>query len=228
MKAAKKETEELKAALYSKEQKETQEKAIDKAREPLIDLDVKETEYMDLVLAGDTASALDIRKEIRAEERRLLRVEADDAALSTNREGREQDNLNARGLELETEFPFLVEGSDDFDSDVLDEIGTVYGGFYNRGNISQADAIEKATRLVIAARGLAPDSEVDSGYAKDPNSKARIKSSKKKAKLAKQQPHKTPSHNTNLDVDTDIATMSDEEFDAMPEAAKRRLRGDYA
>ena len=196
------------------------------AKVPAVDLDEKEKQYMDFVLEGETDKALAVRKEIRAEEQRLARSEATSVASEKLTVNKEQAAFDAMAASMVAEYPVLDDAMPEYDSDLASEVIDLYKGFSGTGKYTHAGALEKATKTMMASRGLTALSATPAAGSNKANKKASTAAAKVRAKG--QQPPKL-GESTGVDENaTDINSMSEEEFGTLPESTKRRMRGDFA
>jgi len=200
--------------------------------EPAFDFDAKEVEYMELVTDGEFDKAKAVRKEIRAAERAEL--EADVAAKADNTTARvnEQIAFNNKIQELNEEFDAFNPKNEAYDQVLVDEAVDRRDLFVARG-MSLADALDRAAREVAKLYDLssnfeaAADAELARIQAEEkgkPLPKKKI-DVKKKVALAKAQPPIMDEGSPQEESKTAL-TMTEAEFDALPEATKARMRGD--
>lgn len=215
-----------------KDDKEDEDKA------PEFDFDKKEEEYLQAVADGDVKLAKAIRGEIRKAERSLIEYETEqklrgelDAKGTQITESQKVDQLVK---EYETSFPMLKKGNKDFDGDLVTEILDDYKERLAAG-VAPSKAIEKSTRLILRSHGIDFDNpgkqsgktSLADGVRKDKKEEARGRN----ADASTRQPAKMGTGDKgkgkNLDAeDIDVNTLTDEEWDALPAATKKKLRGD--
>lgn len=228
MKAAEQKAKELEEkinALSTKHEEPVEDKA-EPEPEPF-DYTTKEKEAMNALLEGDEAQYLALREEIRQAERTEALREAKKLASEGDQQSREALEFTETGRQIESEYPQLVPETDGFNKDAYDEVMELYVGYSRTGQYSRSEALRKATDKAAKIHGLnkasakpTPDNVVSITDKKQPNLS-------KKAEVANNQPPVMQSGvEQNDEPSTDILSMSDEEFNALPEASKRRLRGD--
>ena len=121
-------------------------------------------------------------------------------------------------------------GADGFKQELVDEVLALHEGFVNSG-MTADKAIAKAVKYVAKMNDIVPLSEQgeDEGE-EDTTPKPKKKESKaeirKKAKAKTKQPGKMPKGG-DAEPSIDLESMSEDEFDALPESKKKELRGDY-
>jgi hypothetical protein len=208
------------------------EDLVEKKKEPEpepFDYAEKEKESYDAFLEGDTEKYSTIQQEIRAAQKEELRREAERIAAEGDQTVRETLTFEETGERIETEYPALVRDSENFNEDAYSDLMDLYVGYVNTGRYSRADALQMAADKSVRIHGL---KKQGSNLAKDGDNKVVELSTKKpdlkkKQKVAESQPPLKESGAAREDQPlVDVASMSDEEFAALPEATKRRLRGD--
>jgi hypothetical protein len=164
----------------------------------------------------------------------------------------EQVRLDMLIDSLEEKYPQLVEGNDEYDEGLVEEISDLRSAFEAKG-LASSDALKKAVKYALrdagtGSSGAQIDRDVEAA-AKDADKaadKAADKGKKEAAAAARKaeavrrnlatagkQPadlNKTPgldSHKAGGGGTDSVSKMTEEDFDALPEATKRKLRGDH-
>jgi len=214
MKAAEKQAKELKKQLES---------VVEQKSEPEpdpFDYAAKEAEAMDAVLEGDTAKYAALREEIRQAEKSETLREAQRIATEGDKYLQENLTFEEVGARIEAAFPQFQADSDSFNEEAREEMLDLYVGYAKSGIYSRVDALQRAADRTARMYGFdtKPDNVVS---IKKPDAR-------KKAQTANQQPPLVKSREStdNEEPRRDIKSMSDEEFEALPESTKRRMRGD--
>lgn len=194
---------------------------------PEFDFDAKEEAYMDAVLEGDKETAKALRQEIRTAEIELAKFEAEQISKAGDELTVAQREFEETGKAIETEFPELAEGTESYNPAARQEAIDLYVGYAQSGKYTAAQALDKACRQVAKFYGFgaeesAPVDPVETIEPKKPDIKKKVEAQNK-------QPPKmqTRDSSTQEEPRVDIRNMSDEEYEALPESARRRLRGDY-
>jgi hypothetical protein len=193
------------------------------------DYAAKEKESYDAFLEGDTEKYSAIQQEIREANKAELQREAERIAAEGDKSVREEMTFEETGEKIEADYPSLVRDSEDFNEDAYSDLMDLYVGYVNTGRYSRADALQMAADKSVKIHGL---NKASSSLAQDGDNKVVELSTKKpdlkkKQKIADSQPPLKESGAAREDAPTvDLASMSDEEFAALPEVTKRRLRGD--
>ena len=201
------------------EQSEKVQKEIEETPEAY-DFDSREEEYMDAVLDGDKDKAKAIRKEIRQAEASKMESELTrDIEQKVTRSSTEtaiQDAAHA------------IEEADDFNETLTAEVNKYMTGFVQSGQ-NPVEALEEATTYVLQKNNMldASTESVPTLGNTDPTAKKKAQVSKK-LKAAESQPPDLPGESSanKGEQPYDLNNMTEEEFDALPEATLKRIRGD--
>lgn len=195
------------------------------------DFDAKEVEYQNMVLDGETEKAVALRREIRKAERDTLEYEMRQEMNQTVSQDRQMTALQQAANAMEEAYPVFDRNSDDFNEDVTNEVVELRDAFMMKG-YEAVDALSKAVKYVVKDHDLDQAQESAPSLAgkaqkTDELAKKRAQVSKK-LKAADAQPPELPgeSSSTHGEKALDLSTMTEEEFDALPEATLKRLRGD--
>jgi hypothetical protein len=209
-----------------------------KAQEPpadapeAYDFDAKEREYMNLLLDGKEAEAVQLRQQIRTAEKTQLEFDMNQKMQQTVSQNAQATALQAAANELETNFPVFDQNAAEYNADYTQEVIDLRDAFIVQG-FDAVDALSKAASFVIKDHDLAQDAPQESTLAQsaapmqDEVAKKRAEVNKK-LKAAKAQPPELPGESSAARGERalDISNMSEEEFDALPDATIKRLRGD--
>lgn len=199
------------------------------------DFDTKEIEYQEHVLNGETDKAVALRKEIRAAEKIQLEYEMGQKFNQQTTQNRQLDELQVVANEMESKYPVFNQKSEEFNQEYTNEVIDLRDAFVAKGN-APAEALQKAVNYVVKTNNL----DVEESIAEDKSAlTAKPKQSQdqvakkrkevsKKLKAAESQPPDMPGESSSAHGEkvVDIASMTDEEFNALPAATLKRLRGD--
>ena len=207
------------------------QQADQQAQAPKYDFDVKEQEYQQLVLDGETKKATALRGEIRAAEREHLMFEVQQQTGQTVQRDREAQELSTKAQEIEETFPILNENSEQFNRELAEEVRDLRDAFMVQG-FTAADSLAKATEYTLAAKQpelLQPAEDNAKNVTKLAAVSRQKTGVKKKMEASKSQPPALKGESTSQrgDKAPDINVLSDEEFSALPEETLRRMRGDF-
>ncbi len=186
------------------------------------DFDAKETEYMKLVMEGETAKALTVRKEIRAAEQTQMLKQTDKASSADS----EAEALAKAAMVVEENFPQFIKGHAEYNEEATKVVLRMRDGLIATGS-NAVEALNEAVDFAVRKFGLDKDLVVDDKKVVDLDKKRQETVEKKIAAQKKQPPEVKSEGQGKREEKNEIAEMSDEEFDALPASAKARLRGDY-
>ena len=192
------------------------------------DFDAKEEAYMAAVVDGEFAKAKAIRAEIRQAEQAALRAEA--ARVKTEAVTQTQVELDFKSTvaELETKYPVFNSRAETFDEDATNEVLELHQVYMQMGKYpSPSDSLRAAADLIALKYGVSPSSTaaVADLAPSAPNQK-QLAAAKRKAEIAAAQPAIPQSGAPGVPAGPSVTTMSEDEFDALPESKKAELRGD--
>ena len=198
------------------------------------DFDAKEVEYQNLVLDGEAQKAAALRKEIRAAERAQLEYEIGSKIGESVSQSQQATALQQAASELENNFPVFDRNSDQYNEGYTQEVIDLRDAFIVKGENPVA-ALTKAAKFVLREYDLvdmgetaaAPSLSGQTAPRLDEVAKKRAEVSRK-LKAAESQPPEMPGESSSArgEKPLDIASMTEDEFNALPEATLKRLRGD--
>lgn len=209
-----------------------------KAQEPpadapdAYDFDQKEREYMNLVLDGKEAEAVQLRQQIRTAEKAQLEFDMGQKMQQTVSQNAQATALQAAANELEATFPVFDQNAAEYNADFTQEVIDLRDAFIVQG-FEAVDALSKAASFVIKDHDLVTDAAQESTLTQtaapmqDEVAKKRAEVNKK-LKAAKSQPPELPGESSAArgEKALDISNMTEDEFNALPDATIKRLRGD--
>lgn len=189
----------------------------------------KEIEYQNLVLDGESQKAAALRAEIRAAERAQLEYEMTQKMTKTVSENQQLTALQQAASELEESFPVFDQNSETYNAEYTQEVIDLRDAFILKGENAVA-ALSKAAKFVVREYSLdtaAPSLTAPPRNTVDEVAKKRAEVSRK-LKAADSQPPELPGESSanRGEKIMDVNNMTEEEFNALPEATLRRLRGD--
>ncbi|MCH1580251.1 MAG: hypothetical protein L7S55_06055 [Luminiphilus sp.] len=195
------------------------------------DFDAKEAEYMNLVLDGREKEAVALRQQIRAAEKTQLEWEMGQKMQQTVSNNQTATALQRAASEIESSFPIFDKNSDQYDEGMTQEVIELRDAFIIKGD-DPVEALSRAAAFVIKSNDMLSNEEGSTlgGSAApkvDEVSKKRAEVTKK-LNQAKAQPPELPGESSSSrgEKPINLATMSEEEFNALPDATLKRLRGD--
>ena len=139
--------------------------------------------------------------------------------------------------QLETQYPMFDENSDQFNADANADVLKMQRGLMAAGD-SAADALVEAVNMVLPKYGITAEEE-DDGKGDAAKTEAAKKAAEKKAEQIKKNlkdAKKVPPEMDDAGSDSDTAgpegdlpnaaDLTEAEYDALPEATKKKMRGD--
>ena len=241
---AEKEADELRKQLAEKEAaKDTKDDKAEKTpdelhEERLADIDSRIAEAMK---DGDTTEIAKLMKESRAAEREFMKNQNDakisESSNMTAAQVKETNLLNSILDQLEEQFPMFDENSDDFNDEANADVLKVQKGLIAMGE-SASDALIEAVNLVLPKYGYSTEEEDKGGKADkgDKDGKGGKEDKQKGVKRNLDAAKRTPPDMDDAGEDSDsagaesdlpnILDLTDAEYDALPEATKKAMRGD--
>lgn len=186
--------------------------------ETLIDIDRKQAAA---TAEGDYELAAKLAGQARALERELTIEQSTQAATSARDEALQSVALDRAIEELTTANPIFDPNADVYDQAVVDDVLALQRDLMAAGN-SPSDALIRSVSYII------PHAE-----APIPETTERVTNVTKNVDAANRQPPSNASVGMDSDkvgatATGDVSKLTEAEFDALPEATIRRMRGDMA
>ena len=180
---------------------------------------------------GDSKLAASLQRQIDTKNRDITRFEAENIAARTTTAASANDRFNTMLDVLESAIPQVDPRHEDYDADAVKELDFQVRAYEKMG-LAAPDALRRASNLLFRVDVFAPKKAVE--LAKEAAVVAPAVPAVKKTDVAKavatqnKQPPDASNVGANKD-DTTInpETISDEDFDALPESKKRQMRGDF-
>jgi hypothetical protein len=193
------------------------------------DFTAKEVEYQNLLLDGETTKAAQLRQEIRQAERAQLEFEMSQKMQENMTQNQQMSALQQAAAELENNFPVFDRNSPDFNEEYTQEVIDLRDAFITKGENAVA-ALTKAAKYVLREYDLVdntPSLAEKPKRAVDEVAKKRAEVAKKLKAAESQPPEMAGEGSTSRgERPFDVNSLSEDEFNALPEATLRRLRGD--
>lgn len=199
------------------------------------DFATKEVEYQSLVLDGEADKAAELRHEMRKAEREQIAFEMRQEMTQTVNQNQQATALQTAANDLQENFPVFDQNSESYNAEYTQEVIDLRDAFIQQGH-GAVEALGKAANFVVKNYDLI-EVTVDEGSAlsgsKAPAKRADEVAKKRaevsrKLKAADAQPPELPGESSanRGEKGLDVASMSEDEFNALPEATLKRLRGD--
>lgn len=194
------------------------------------DIQAGEKEYMDLLLDGDVDAALAKRNEVDSAKKAEWKAETQTETRTNIDVDAENSDLLALSQEAQKMFDVFDPEHENYDQSILDKVMVYMRGYEASGNIKRTDAFVNALSDVAEQYDLMPPADDDDDTPKPKPLPA--KKGGKKKEDARADAHQPVGDNGAGSADAgvsapDVEAMTDEEFDALPEASQARLRGDF-
>lgn len=224
----------------------TVESRVEDTKKTETEIEKLDAEADALLEDGKTKEYAAKMREIRLLERTLAAATTKFESESAKAIAVEQIRLDFLVEKLESKFPAINPDADEYDQELVDEVMDLRTAFEKAGK-SSSEALSKAVKYVFSdkvakkdeeGKGKDKDEEEDEEKddkkdKKDDKEKTRKKEAvARNAKDSKKIPAKTGDHGVDSDkkgggIETkDVPSMSEEDFEALPESTKARLRGD--
>lgn len=181
-----------------------------------------EDQYTDALMDGDRDKARELRMQINA----IIRDSAVQEIEHRTSQATESNNINAAAAAVIEQYPEFNDAGEHANAEAIGELVEMRDFFIAAKGMSPAEAITKAAEKVARMYGLGAEAEpADETKPVDDRTVVAIK---RGAKIAASQPSTAAvGVGTRQDAaKVNIQTMSEEQFEALPEAEKKRMRGD--
>lgn len=198
------------------------------------------TKYSELLLDGQKEDAAKVMAELRKTERSIAAIESERRTGQIVNQRLESERTKLVVAKLESDHPQFNPDSEQYDDDLVQMVLMLQARYVQQDKLPQSSAMEKAASSVLKKFNMVPapdDDADDKKVEKKPDLAAekaaqRTKEAvKKSVDAANSQP--ASSKDVGLDSDAlgekrlpDVSKMSADEYDALPESTKARLRGD--
>lgn len=186
------------------------------------------------LIAGDDAKATELANEIDRLNRLVDNENAEDKTARAKEETREQIRWEMTVDAIYAKYPELNDEGEEFDQDLTDEVADIMAGIARRERLPRSAALLKAVERVMSRRSPPAATDGDrKGLDRAPEKDRKQAAVAKNLDAASRQP---PS-SKRVGADSDrhgqtgqlpvVTEMSFEEFAALPEATRAKLRGDF-
>lgn len=222
----------LEARLREYESRDKKQDDADAVTKLTNQIDELEGKYASMIADGDKDGAAKLRKEIRGMEQQLFSATSSTLSDKARADAVEQVRMDGVIALLESEYAVLnPQNEDEYDQAVVDEILFMRSAFEAKG-MPASEAMKAAAGYVM--RGVPPASaSAKKGLGEGKGDDRKASATKKALDADGKQPPNTADHGKDSDKGGDgggitksIDRMSEDEFDALPDSVKRRMRGD--
>lgn len=194
-------------------------------KEPEFDTNAAEKQYMDALMDGDTDKAFEIRQQINQEQERRLREELTQSTTKTLEQDKQQQEFMDYANKLQSENPQFDPESSDFNEDALKYALELRDGIIATGKAPK-DALGEAVELAKLKFSITGEPAKPADKPK-PKATRPKQSLDKKIEAANKQPGKMQGVSGGSDDDglPNVAEMSSDEWEALPESVQNKLLG---
>ena len=199
-------------------------------------IDALEAQRYDAIMDGEKDRVAELNKNIRDLYRQVAKLEAQEESSAIINETLEKERMQAIIARFEADYPELNPRSEMFDKDLIDMILPLQYAKVQQGmqpSAALVEAVEKVMQRVKAAKTAESDAGLSNAHAatQTVTDARRTEQVAKAIEASKKQPPTL--QNVGADTDKagekglpDVSRMTVEEFSALPEAIRARLRGD--
>lgn len=195
-------------------------------------IEVLEDQLENARLDGDKDKAKAYAKELRLLEREVAATAQNNVGNQARDQAREEMRLDLTIEKLEAQYPALQDGSESYDQDIVDLVLATQRDLIQRERLAPSRALETAVAKVMAKLSPAvAEKAAGLGAAKEVGDRKKEQVAKNLGVAGKQ-----PASLQDAGIDSDKAgqskaegkaeDMTYDEFNALPDAAKARMRGD--
>jgi hypothetical protein len=186
------------------------------------------------LLDGDEDAAAQISAQADRLNRQIAIAESGELTGQAKDQALEDMRFELTLERLEERYPTLAAGHEDYDQDLVDDILDKQRGLMQRERLSPSKALAKATEAVMSRQAPAPAGEKTGLAAAQTGEPRKAAAVAKNLDAAARQPGNLKE--AGLDSDKAGQTkptpsagdMTYEEFEALPEATRAKMRGDFA
>ena len=198
------------------------------------------TQERKALISGDDEKAAQLSEQADRLNRQIAIEQARDLSAAAKEQAREEIRMELVIERIETDYPQLDENSESFDQELTDDVLDKQRGYMERDRLSPSKALIKAVKYVMDRANQMQTSAKDE---KEPEkgglSRADRGAERKEAAVAKnieaanRQPASTKKAGADSDKHGQTAPtpeadqMTYEEFSALPESTKAKMRGDF-
>lgn len=187
------------------------------------------------LIAGDDKTATEMSEQADRLNRQIAIEQARDMTAAAKESAREEIRWDMTLESIEKQYPALDETSEHFDQDLSDDVLDAMSGIMRRERLPRSQALVKAVQKVMDRQKGAEAAETEgkglrSAAKEEDRKEAAVK---KNIDAANRQPASTKKvgadsdkHGQNKEV-PDANDMTFEEFSALPDTTKAKMRGDY-
>lgn len=194
-----------------------------------------EKEHAKALIDGDAGKAAEHMRAIRLKERTIAINESEHLSARAKDQAREEVRVDMAIERIESAYPQLNDKHEEFDETLTDMVLAAQRTYIERDRMLPAEALVKAAATVMekfkSAMPAAAADEKGLQAARDAAKERAEAQVKKNLEAAEKTPAALKDAGKDADKSgmtekIDVSKLTDEEFRALPEATKARLRGD--
>lgn len=211
------------------QQQQAQQENMARTEEIETQIEGLEEKYQELLLDGNTKEAGQIMRQIRHMERQIATAEAEARATQTTAQALEGERMELAIARLEADHPEFNTASENYDPDLVALVLAKQKAYVSNGD-SPSRAMLKAGEEVAKRFLMKTEAEDTKGLAKGAQNDRQKQAVAKALDAQKAQP--ASMKDVGMDSDTrgekglpDVASMTADEFAALPQATQDRLMG---
>jgi hypothetical protein len=226
--AAERRAAELERQLVERQQQERQSADVEAAEAKIGEM---EKQYSQLLLDGEADKAAQIMSQIRKAERQIATAEAEQRTAQRTTQILESERVELAIAQAESQFPQLNPESAEFDEQIVNFVLAEQQRLIKTQGFAPSKALGKAAESVMKRFAPQDAPEPQKGLGKAAGEGRKAEQVKKNLAASKSQP--ASMKDSGMDSDKagasglpDPTKMTSDEWAALPEATKARLRGD--
>lgn len=226
--AAERRAAELERQLVERQQQERQSADVEAVEAKIGEM---EKQYSQLLLDGEADKAAQIMSQIRKAERQIATTEAEARTAQRTTQILESERVELAIAQAESQFPQLNPESEEFDEQIVNFVLAEQQRLIKTQGLAPSKALGRAAESVMKRFAPQEQAAPQKGLAKAAAEDRKAEQVKKNLAASKSQP--ASMKDSGMDSDKagasglpDPTKMTSDEWAALPEATKARLRGD--
>ena len=186
------------------------------------------------LIKGDDKAAAELADQADRLNRQIAIEQARDMSATAKEQAREEIRWEMTVESIEKQYTALDETSEEFDQDLTDEVVDRMNGLISRERLPRSQALLKAVKLVMERRAPADEPAEGKGLRAAAKEEGRKEAAvKKNLEAANRQPASAKKVGADSDKHGQTGAvpnaedMTFEEFSALPETTRAKMRGDF-
>lgn len=186
------------------------------------------------LIAGNDKEAAELSDQADRLNRQIAIEQARDMTAAAKESAREEIRWDMTLESIEKQYPALNENAEEFDQDLSDDVIDAMNGIMRRERLPRSQALVKAVERVMERRKPADDKTEGKGLRsagkEDDRKEAAVKknldAANRQPASAKKVGADSDKHGQNKEL-PNASDMTFEEFSALPETTRAKMRGDF-